>query len=275
MLRAEERGHEVEAAQQVREPVGLQGHDHVERDQREAQRVQRGVDSGQPGDPMRAAGRAASAEPSKPAMHRVVAAAAAPHPPGPGQEKVRHEVGADQRASPPRTAGPSTTASRANMSEVRQPDGLAVRQAGQLLLHVAVDRVIPDGEDEREADQRHRQEGHAPPAAEPDEQPGPLGVGDLVDRGQGDAAPGEPGEEQPVDVERLPGAMAAPSPARADARRARWPDEGEAGRRCGRTRLYLPLTSARRAGRAGRGRASLGPSRERWPAAASACSFRT
>ena len=89
---------------------------------------------------------------------------------------------------------------------MREPDLLGVRQAVQLLVHVAVDGVVADGLHQDHRQEGDRQERHRGlPEAEDD--PGPLGVGDLVHGGQRQAAAGDAGPEDPVDVEDLPGTV--------------------------------------------------------------------
>ena len=97
-------------------------------------------------------------------------------------------------------------ASRADMNSRESQTRLGMGQRGERVLHVAVDGVVSQREDQHEPEQRDRQERDRR-LGEADDQPRPLGVGDLLHRRERHAAAGEAGEVEPVDVEELPGAI--------------------------------------------------------------------
>ncbi len=82
------------------------------------------------------------------------------------------------------------------------------------VLHLPVDGVVSQREDQDEPQQRHRQERDRR-LGEADDEPGPLGVGDLLHRRERHAAAREAGEVEPVDMEELPGALGGFTPERA------------------------------------------------------------
>ena len=147
-VRAQERAHEEERAEQVGEPVGLQRHDAVERHQREHDRVDHGVRRREPRDPVLLPGlrlggaRVAAGQP-------VVQLAAAGGRRGADGQQVGHHVGQDEPPADARSSSAEADGQAGEHERVREPDGLAVLQLGQGRGHGPVDRRIAEREDEQ------------------------------------------------------------------------------------------------------------------------------
>ena len=92
------------------------------------------------------------------------------------------------------------------------------------MLHVPVDGMVPQREDQNEPQERDRQERYRR-LGEADDEPRPLGVGDLLHGGERHTAAREAGEVEPVDVEELPGALRVFAAERADEEDQ--PEDGE------------------------------------------------
>ena len=202
---AEEGAHEVEAAEEVRVPVGLERHDAVEGDDRGDQGVEDDVERRESPDPQVLTGGAGRrfVEAGGPLIIHGPAgilelAADGGH--------VGDQIGVDQQ--PPHREQHSEPEHHPPRHEpVGEPERLARRERGQLLLEAAVDRGVAQREHQDRPGERDRAEEHRR-LGEAKDHAGPPGVGGLVDRREGEAPGGEPGEEQPVDMERLPGALA-------------------------------------------------------------------
>ena len=95
---AQKRAHEVERAEQVREPVRLERHDAVERDDREHDRIDDGVDRRVVPDAAVLLGGRALAAVVVAAQANVQGAPRAGHQLA-GLQEIGHEIGADQSPS--------------------------------------------------------------------------------------------------------------------------------------------------------------------------------
>ena len=143
--------HEVPATEEIADPVRLQRHDAIERDDGHDNRIEWRKDPGQPVDaPMIGALVV-------PLQHPLIARAPRTADAVLYQRQIRQEVTPDKGPAHHEQHHQATHHSCGH-PRVGEPAGFSGRDTAEGLLHVAVDVVIAEREDQDQADQRHREE---------------------------------------------------------------------------------------------------------------------